>query len=145
MLATAACVCGSDENKIRRAPDTSGMKNEVIFQKSHRFGYDHAIRNVGVKIVEVETAQELDSAVNDRTAMLFFLNSADPKDRSSVRSLPRSLERKASRASLMPLPTFHRQRISAPISRWVMTWSHLAEEKAFAGRSVPDFSSAARI
>jgi len=78
-LATAACVCGSDEEKIRRVPDTNGMKNEVIFQKSHRFGYDHAIRNVGVKIVEVETAQELDRAVTDRTAMLFFLNSADPQ------------------------------------------------------------------
>jgi len=79
VLATAACVCGSDESKIRSAPDTSGMKNEVVFQKSHRFGYDHAIRNIGVKIVEVETAQELDQAVNDRTAMLFFLNSADPQ------------------------------------------------------------------
>ena len=78
-LATAACVCGSDGEKIRRIPETSGMKNEVIFQKSHRFGYDHAIRNVGVKIVEIETEQELDSAINDKTAMLFFLNSADPQ------------------------------------------------------------------
>ena len=78
-LTTAACVCGSDGDKIRRAPETTGMKNEVIFQKSHRFGYDHAIRNVGVKIVEVETAQELERAVNERTAMLFFLNSADPQ------------------------------------------------------------------
>jgi L-seryl-tRNA(Ser) seleniumtransferase len=76
-LATAACVCGSDQEKIRRTPDVSGMKNEVIFQKTHRFGYDHAIRNVGVKIVEVENRQELESAVNSKTAMLFFLNSAD--------------------------------------------------------------------
>jgi D-glucosaminate-6-phosphate ammonia-lyase len=76
-LATAACVCGSDPEKIRRTPDTSGMKNEVVFQKTHRFGYDHAIRNVGVKIVEVESRQELESAVNPKTAMLFFLNSAD--------------------------------------------------------------------
>jgi len=76
-LATAACVCGSDQEKIRLTPDTGGMKNEVIFQKTHRFGYDHAIRNVGVKIVEVESRQELESAVNPKTAMLFFLNSAD--------------------------------------------------------------------
>ena len=55
------------------------MKNEVIFQKSHRFGYDHAIRNVGVKIVEIETRQELEAAINDKTAMLFFLNLAEPK------------------------------------------------------------------
>jgi uncharacterized pyridoxal phosphate-dependent enzyme len=78
-LATAACVCGTDQDKIRRVPDISGMKNEVIFQKTHRFGYDHAIRNVGVKIVEVETREQLESAISDQTAMLFFLNSADPK------------------------------------------------------------------
>jgi uncharacterized pyridoxal phosphate-dependent enzyme len=78
-LATAACVCGTDEEKIHRVPDTSGMKNEVIFQRSHRFGYDHAIRNVGVKIVEVETRRELESAINEKTALLFFLNLADPK------------------------------------------------------------------
>jgi uncharacterized pyridoxal phosphate-dependent enzyme len=78
-LATAACVCGTDQDKIRRVPDITGMKNEVIFQNSHRFGYDHAIRNVGVKIVEVETREQLESAISDQTAMLFFLNSADPK------------------------------------------------------------------
>jgi L-seryl-tRNA(Ser) seleniumtransferase len=78
-LATAACVCGTDQDKIRRVPDITGMKNEVIFQTSHRFGYDHAIRNVGVKIVEVETREQLESAISDQTAMLFFLNSADPK------------------------------------------------------------------
>ncbi len=78
-VATAACVAGKDPEKIRRIPDTTGMKNEVIFQKSHRFGYDHAIRNVGVKIVEIETPEELQAAVNERTAMLFFLNLADPK------------------------------------------------------------------
>lgn len=78
-LATAACVCGSDNDKIRRAPEVSGMKNEVIFQKSHRFGYDHAIRNVGVRIVEVETRQQLEAAISEKTAMLFFLNSAEPQ------------------------------------------------------------------
>ncbi len=76
-LATAACVAGKDPEKIRRLPDTAGMKNEVIFQKSHRFEFDHAIRSVGVKIVEVETSEELEAAVGERTAMLFFLNRAD--------------------------------------------------------------------
>ena len=57
-IGTAACVAGTDRDKIRRLPDTEGMANEVIFQNSHRFGYDHAVRNIGVKIVEVETAQE---------------------------------------------------------------------------------------
>ncbi|HXV61311.1 MAG TPA: aminotransferase class V-fold PLP-dependent enzyme [Vicinamibacteria bacterium] len=75
-LATAACVCGENEDAIRRVPDTEGLKNEVIFPLGHRFGYDHAIRNVGVKIVEVASKEELDAAIGDRTAMLFFLNLA---------------------------------------------------------------------
>ena len=66
--ATAACVTGKDPAKIRRIPDTTGMKNEVIFQKSHRFGYDHAIRGAGMKIVEIETREELEAAANERTA-----------------------------------------------------------------------------
>ncbi len=75
--ATAACVTGTDPEKIRRLPDTSGMKNEVIFQRTHRFSFDHAIRTVGVQIVEVDTRSELEAAISDRTAMLFFLNWAD--------------------------------------------------------------------
>lgn len=78
-LATAACVAGKDPDKIRRLPETSGMKNEVILQKAHRFDYDHAIRNAGAKLIEVESAEELRAATTQRTAMLFFLNSADHK------------------------------------------------------------------
>ena len=48
-------------------------------QKTHRVGYDHAIRNAGVKLIEVETREELENAINERTAMMFFLNFADPK------------------------------------------------------------------
>ena len=75
--ATAACVCGSDVEAIRQIPDTTGLKNQVIIQKSHRFGYDHAIRNVGVDLVEIETRQELEAATSEQTAMLFFLNNAN--------------------------------------------------------------------
>ena len=75
-LATAACVAGKDPEKIIRIPDTHGMKNEVIIQKTHRNGYDHAVRNAGTQLIEVETRQELERAVNHRTAMLFFLNTA---------------------------------------------------------------------
>ncbi len=78
-LATAACVAGNDPDRIRRLPDTTGMKNEVLVQKTHRVGYDHAIRNAGVRMVEVETRDELEKAVSGRTAMLFFLNASDPR------------------------------------------------------------------
>jgi len=76
LIGTAACVAGKDPEKIKRIPDTSGMKNEVIIQKKHRYAFDHAIRNVGVRLVEVETEEDLDRAINEKTAMLHFLNEA---------------------------------------------------------------------
>jgi len=78
-LATAACVAGKDPDKIRRLPDTAGMKNEVVIQKTHRVGYDHAIRAAGTRLIEVETREQLVSALGDKTAMVFFLNYADPQ------------------------------------------------------------------
>jgi L-seryl-tRNA(Ser) seleniumtransferase len=75
---TAACVAGSNQEFIRRLPDTTGMKSEVIIQKSHRYGYDHAIRNCGIKFVEVETAEQLERAVNPNTAMMMWFNAAEP-------------------------------------------------------------------
>jgi L-seryl-tRNA(Ser) seleniumtransferase len=78
-LSTAACVAGKDPARIRRLPDTTGMKSEVIVQRTHRVGYDHAIRNAGVKMVEVETREQMEAAISDKTAMMFFLNLADPR------------------------------------------------------------------
>jgi D-glucosaminate-6-phosphate ammonia-lyase len=78
-LATAACIAGDDPERIRRIPDTAAMKNEVLVQRTHRVGYDHAIRNAGVRLIEIETAEELEKKVNDRTALMFFLNSSDPQ------------------------------------------------------------------
>ena len=88
-LGTAACVAGKDPDKIRRIPDTAGMKNEVIIQKTHRYGYDHAVRNVGIKMVEVLTAQELEKAVNERTAMMLFFNDALPLGQIKVEEFAR--------------------------------------------------------
>lgn len=78
-LSTAACVAGSDVQKIRQLPDTTGMKSEVIIQKTHRVGYDHAVRNAGVKLVEVETREELERKIGPQTAMMFFYNAANPR------------------------------------------------------------------
>jgi D-glucosaminate-6-phosphate ammonia-lyase len=78
-VATAACITGDDRDRVRRLPDTTGMKNEVIVQKTHRVNYDHAIRNAGVRMIEVVTREELEKAINERTAMMFFLNSSDPR------------------------------------------------------------------
>jgi uncharacterized pyridoxal phosphate-dependent enzyme len=78
-LGTAGIITGGDPEKADRIPtDMTGMKTEVIRQKSHRVGYDHAIRNAGVKIVEVETRKELEAAINEKTAMMWFLNYGNP-------------------------------------------------------------------
>jgi L-seryl-tRNA(Ser) seleniumtransferase len=73
-LGTAACMTGKNMEFVRRLPDTAGMKTEVIVQKKHRYGYDHAVRNCGIRFVEVETAEELERAVNPNTAMMLFFN-----------------------------------------------------------------------
>jgi len=76
-LGTAACVTGTNADFILRIPDLRGMKSEVIVQRAHRFPYDHMVRNCGVTMIEVETAAELRAALNERTAMMLYLNKAD--------------------------------------------------------------------
>ena len=79
MLGTAACLTGNDPKRIAQLPDVTGMKSEVIIQKTHRTAFDHAIRNTGVRLVEVETPEELESAISEKTAMMYFLNAAQNK------------------------------------------------------------------
>jgi len=73
-LGTAGVLSRMDTDKVKQIPDLTGMKNEVIMQKSHEIGYAHAIKNCGVKLVFVETRKELEAAINEKTAMLWFLN-----------------------------------------------------------------------
>ncbi|MEQ9566898.1 MAG: hypothetical protein RLN85_13990, partial [Pseudomonadales bacterium] len=74
-IGLAGIMCGMDEEKVAQLPDTKGLKDEVIIQKSHEIGYAHALINTGAKIVWVDTARELENAINEKTAMLWFLNS----------------------------------------------------------------------
>jgi L-seryl-tRNA(Ser) seleniumtransferase len=73
-LGTAAILTGTDRQKIVELPNLADMKSEVIIQKAHRFGYDHAVRNCGVRLVEVETRDELERAIGEKTAMMLFYN-----------------------------------------------------------------------
>jgi uncharacterized pyridoxal phosphate-dependent enzyme len=73
-LGTAAVLTGTDRQKILDLPNLAGMKSDVIVQKTHRFGYDHAVRNCGVRLVEVETKDELERAITPQTAMMLFYN-----------------------------------------------------------------------
>lgn len=85
-VGTAACIAGKNPDWIKRIPDLAGtgMKSEVIIQKAHRYGYDHAVRNCGIKMIEVETAEELEKAVNEKTAMMLFFNDADPRGKIKI-------------------------------------------------------------
>ena len=89
---TAACVAGADPDHIARLPDTTGMKHEVITLKTHRHAYDHAIRMVGISLVEVDDdADSLRAAFSERTAMVavFGDRAGDGGGRRGARQGPR--------------------------------------------------------
>ena len=71
---TAACLTGGNPEKLIRIPDLTGFdKTEVIIPRSSRNTYDHSIRNTGAKIIDVDSMQELESAFNSRTAMIYIM------------------------------------------------------------------------
>ena len=77
-LGTAACITLGNLPAIVSIPtDMSGLKCEVIVQKAHRYEYDHAVRNCGVRFVEVETLEEYDRAFTERTVMAHFFNAEE--------------------------------------------------------------------
>ena len=78
VLGTAGVLTGMDMKKVAQLPNVTGMKSEVIVQKGHNIGYVHALTNTGAIIVEIETVQELEKAINEKTAMMWFLNSNAP-------------------------------------------------------------------
>ena len=80
VLGMAGVLTGMDSKKAAQLPflEGTGMKSEVILQKSHANGYHHALTNTGVTLVTVETRQELEKAINEKTAMLWFLNREAP-------------------------------------------------------------------
>ncbi|HEX4380827.1 MAG TPA: hypothetical protein VH022_12370 [Candidatus Acidoferrum sp.] len=78
-LGTAACMTVANGPTAGHLipTDMAGLKNEVIVQKAHRYDYDHAMRNCGIRFVEVETLQQFDAAFTPNTMMCFFYNAAD--------------------------------------------------------------------
>ena len=78
ILQAAACIAGADPAKITRLPDTTGMRNEIVIQRAHRFAYDQAYRVAGGVLVEIGLARrtqpfELEAAIGDRTAAVAYL------------------------------------------------------------------------
>ena len=78
ILQAAACIAGADPAKITRLPDTTGMRNEIVIQRAHRFAYDQAYRVAGAVLVEIGLARrtqpfELEAAIGERTAAVAYL------------------------------------------------------------------------
>lgn len=72
------------EPRLRDIPDVSNFpRNEVIIQKSHRFPFDHQIRQTGAKLVEVETREEMIAAINPKTLAIHFTNILSDKGKVS--------------------------------------------------------------
>jgi uncharacterized pyridoxal phosphate-dependent enzyme len=75
-LGLAGILTGMDEKKVKALPHIAYtlMKSEVICQKSHDIVYNQALTNTGCKVVTVETPEDVDKAVNERTALMHFLH-----------------------------------------------------------------------
>jgi D-glucosaminate-6-phosphate ammonia-lyase len=86
LLAAAACIAGLDPSKMNRLPDTAGLPAEIIVPRSHRNGYDHALRAAGARLIEVglpdrysgaggrdTEAHEIGAAINANTAAIFYV------------------------------------------------------------------------
>jgi D-glucosaminate-6-phosphate ammonia-lyase len=74
LLGTAAAVTRGDQKLITHLPDTTGAKNEVLIQKSHRSCYDNQLTDVGIRLIEVETVADVTKALTGQTALMFFMN-----------------------------------------------------------------------
>lgn len=97
---TAACVTGGNPEKLIRIPDLTGFdKDEVIIPLYSRNAYDHGIRNIGVKIIHVSTPEELEKAINPKTAMIYLTAGA-----ASETGQPLSLEVVSSYAKPKNIP-----------------------------------------
>jgi D-glucosaminate-6-phosphate ammonia-lyase len=97
---TAACVTGGNPERLTRIPDLTGFdKTEVVSPRYSRNVYDAAVRNVGVKMITVDTAEELEHALSPRTAMIYLTSGGG-----AASSGPLSLENVARIAQARKVP-----------------------------------------
>lgn len=79
VLSTAACIAGKDTEKMKKLPDTTGMKNEIIIQRNLRTIFDRAMEVPGGKFVVVEpTPEAMEAAITEKTAAIHYLPQLDP-------------------------------------------------------------------
>jgi seryl-tRNA(Sec) selenium transferase len=96
---TAACIAGTDPERMQRLPELAGLKNNVIIPKKSRNVYDHAVRMLNVDIIEPSTKEEFESAFSGQTAMVYIM--AGPEDEG-----PMGIESLCSIAKAKNVPVF---------------------------------------
>jgi len=116
--ATAACVAGGNPDLHVRIPNLAGFpKDEVIIPKHSRNVYDAAVRSIGVKIIEVNSPEELEAALGPRVAMIYFFanerNASGPMDLEHIaeaakkRNVPVLVD---AAAEILTVPNVHLQK-----------------------------------
>ena len=78
VMQAAAVIAGKNPANMVRLPDTTGMKDEIIIHRSHRFGYDQLYRAAGAKFVEIGDGRrcypwQLEAAFTENTAAVAYL------------------------------------------------------------------------
>ena len=70
LLGAAACLTGTDRERMAALPHPTWPRRECLIQSVHRTQYAQAFQAAGMTLVEVETREQLLSALGDRTAMI---------------------------------------------------------------------------
>jgi len=113
---TAACIAGSDPEKMQRLPYLHGLKSEVIIPKYSRNVYDHAVRMLGVKVIEANDMSEYQAAFNERTAMVYILAGRGDEGPMGTQALAAVARQKSvpvmvdAAAEVLTIPSVHLQR-----------------------------------
>ena len=113
---TAAAIAGSNPERMQRLPDLEGLKNEVVIPAYSRNVYDHAIRMLGVKIVTVRDASQLEAAFNERTAMAYILGGPGDDGPLGTKAVAEAAKRRNvpvivdAAAEILTIPNVHLQR-----------------------------------
>ena len=76
-LSVAACMAGTDPDRIARLPDTTGMKSEVVIQKRNRYMFDRCYTLTGASLVDAgdddgTTEDDLAAAIGPNTAAVAY-------------------------------------------------------------------------
>ena len=77
LLGAAACLTGTDKEKVEALPHATWPRSECLIQSAQRFDYDRAYRSAGATIVEAKTREDLEAHISDRTAMIAGLSIAE--------------------------------------------------------------------